>query len=56
MFSMHGSDCGCGCSHKMRDVIKGIYEMKGENYLSPKNKTMASGFWSAGQPKKGGKN
>jgi hypothetical protein len=40
----------------MRDVITGIYELKGENYLSPNNKTMASGFWSAGQPhSKGGK-
>ena len=52
---MHGTDCGCG-SHSMRDVITGIYKMKGENYLSPHNKTMAKGFWSAGQPdSKGGK-
>lgn len=58
--------CGCGISgkhshkdgkgHKMTDIINSVYEMKGENYLDPNNKTMAEGFWSAGQPghKKGG--
>ena len=51
------NECGhTGKHHGMRDVITNIYEMKGENYLSPTNKTMAEGFWSAGQPKKGGKN
>lgn len=52
---MHGKNCGCGCHSKgprMREVITGIYELKGENYLSPENKTMAEGFWSAGQPGK----
>ena len=53
--------CGCGCGHKagshketttMKDVIDSIYNMKGENYLDPGNKSISEGFWSAGQPNK----
>lgn len=55
---IYGS-CGCGNkgkhSHSMREVISGIYRLKGENYLDPNNKEMGRGFWSAGQPKSGGK-
>lgn len=65
---MHTSthkDCGCG---DMKTIIKDAYNVKGENFLSPTNKTIADGFWTAGQsnkltegflsvdkPKKGGK-
>lgn len=68
----YGKKCDCGCGHKagyhkggktMKDVINNVYNMKGENYLDPTNKSIAEGFWSAGQPgrknfhsKYGGKN
>lgn len=60
---MYNCECGKkgkhshdGKPHKMSNIIKGVYEMSGENYLDPNNKTMAEGFWSAGQPghKRGG--
>lgn len=48
--------CGCGKDgyhkHSMKEVINGVYQLKGENYLDPRNKVMSEGFWSAGQPKK----
>ena len=47
--------CGCGKNgyhkHTMKDVINGVYQLKGENYLDPNNKEMGRGFWSAGQPR-----
>lgn len=45
-------NCGCG---SIKDVVNEAYNVKGENFLSPKNKTIADGFWNAGQSKKGGK-
>ena len=50
-------DCGKAGkhSHSMKGVIDGIYSMKGENYLSPNQKTM--NFWGTElNNKKGGKN
>lgn len=42
--------CHCGGKKTMKDVINGIYRLKGQNYLDPTNPTMGEGFWSAGQP------
>ena len=45
----------CGCSGSMKSVIDKVYNMGGENYLSPHNKSIADGFWTAGQSEKLGK-
>jgi len=38
-----GPVCGCGTT------VGKAYNVKGQNFLSPKNKTLADGFWTAGQ-------